>query len=648
MLLHLFDVSLRSILMAVPAAIILWLLRRRISPAWQHAVWSMVVCGMLVLLAFGQALPRLPLRVLDAAPAARAVEIGNTTDRSIVPPDNPPLLSPKPSNVRLSIEWPDVAATVYAAIALGFLAWFFTGMLLARRVVRSANPVLSPDHANVFESERLNVPATVGWLRPVVLLPPDWRDWPREKLGAVLAHEDAHVRRRDGLVAALAGINRCLFWFHPLAWILERRVALLAERACDECCIATLGDLRGYANVLLEMASVRTESQGRLRCHALTMAAGSHIRQRIESLLQDRREDGSAFSRGLTWSGWMALMLCGVPLALCAGAVELAHQPPSLKLGIPRVTVPAPPAPLLQRQGAEPIQLAQAGKNPTTANADPQPQSDAGGDDKLTFEVVSIKLAPPDDGRNMRRVNGDSSQMSYENTTLYGLVAEAYPRPDFYKVLGQIPPDGSASQHFNVVVKIPPGTTKPQFKIMLRNMLAQRFGLTAHREAREFAGYDLLVAKGGPKLKDAAEFSGPQSPPDPSKPLELDQEGFPKLNYPTMAATMSFTQNGVPITHLTARAQPVSALLSALQNATGEPIHDKSGLTGKYDFNLGYTVGVVAKPADIASADSPPAADPGVPDIRSAIKNLGLALEPMKVTLDVLVVDHVEKNPTEN
>jgi uncharacterized protein (TIGR03435 family) len=647
MLLHLLDVSLRSILMAAPAGIVLWLLRRRVPPAWQHAVWSMVVCGMLILLAFGQALPRLPFRVLDASPAPRAVETGITADIAIVPSDNPALPSPKPSNVRPPMEWSHVAASVYAAIALGFLAWFFTGMLLARRVVRSATPLSFDGHANVFESERLNVPATVGWLRPVVLLPPEWRDWPREKLNAVLAHESAHVRRRDGLVAALAGINRCLFWFHPLAWMLERRVALLAERACDECCIATLGDLRGYANVLLEMASVRVEAQGRLRCHALTMAAGSHIRQRIESLL----EDGRAFSRGLTWSGWMALMLCGIPLVLCAGAVELAHQPPLLKLEIPRMTVPAPPAlPALppQRPAAQSIQLAQAGKNPTTASADPQQQSDAAADDKLTFEVVSIKLAPPDDGRNMRRVNGDSSERSYENTTLYGLVAEAYPRPEFYKVVGQVPPDAPASQHFNVIVKIPPGTTKPQFKIMLRNMLAQRFGLTAHRETREFAGYDLVVARGGPKLKDAAGFTGPQTPPDPSKPLELDREGFPKLSYPTMAATMSFGPNGVPITHLAARAQPVSTLLSALQNATGMPMHDKTGLTGKYDFNLGYTVGVVATPAGTGSADSPQAADPGVPDIRAAIKNLGLTLEPMKVMLDVLVVDHVEKDPTEN
>ena len=79
----------------------------------------------------------------------------------------------------------------------------------------------------------------------------------------------------------------------------------------------------GYADLLLEMAAVVDGSQGRLRRHALTMAASSHIRQRIDSLLQE----GRTFSRGLTWTGWAAVMLCGIPLVLGAGAVQFARRP---------------------------------------------------------------------------------------------------------------------------------------------------------------------------------------------------------------------------------------------------------------------------------------------------------------------------------
>ena len=78
-------------------------------------------------------------------------------------------------------------------------------------------------------------------------VPPEWRHWDGEKLNAVLGEGLARPMRRDTLVAALAAVNRSLFWFHPLAWMLERKLALLAEEACDESCVATLGDPDRYA-----------------------------------------------------------------------------------------------------------------------------------------------------------------------------------------------------------------------------------------------------------------------------------------------------------------------------------------------------------------------------------------------------------------
>ncbi len=145
-----------------------------------------------------------------------------------------------PSKTQRSIDWSEVALYAYAAIAFAFLARFAMGMFLVRRLLARSKP----GEAGFLESELIAVPLTVGWLRPKILLPMEWREWDREKWDAVLTHEGAHVRRRDGLVSALAGINRCIFWFHPLAWMLERRLRLLAELACDESSVATLGGPR--------------------------------------------------------------------------------------------------------------------------------------------------------------------------------------------------------------------------------------------------------------------------------------------------------------------------------------------------------------------------------------------------------------------
>src|SRR6476660_5325341 len=78
--------------------------------------------------------------------------------------------------------------------------------------------------ANRLTSASCVVPVTVGLLRPRVILPDSSRGWPQAQLDAVLAHEGEHLRRRDPLFQWLALLNRALFWFHPLAWWLERKL----------------------------------------------------------------------------------------------------------------------------------------------------------------------------------------------------------------------------------------------------------------------------------------------------------------------------------------------------------------------------------------------------------------------------------------
>ncbi|RPI61133.1 MAG: GWxTD domain-containing protein, partial [Lysobacterales bacterium] len=96
--------------------------------------------------------------------------------------------------------------------------------------------------------------AAVGVLRPRVLLPEGWQHWPHARLAAVLEHERAHVRRRDSALQWLALLNRALFWFHPLAWWLERHLSALAEQACDAAVLARGHEPAEYSDGLLELA----------------------------------------------------------------------------------------------------------------------------------------------------------------------------------------------------------------------------------------------------------------------------------------------------------------------------------------------------------------------------------------------------------
>ena len=104
-------------------------------------------------------------------------------------------------------------------------------------------------------------PAAAGWLRPVVLLPADWREWDETELRAALAHELAHVRRSDFLLGLLARLGLALHFYHPLLYWLAGRLRLQQELAADGLAAPLAGGrdayLRGLARLALRLSDRR-------------------------------------------------------------------------------------------------------------------------------------------------------------------------------------------------------------------------------------------------------------------------------------------------------------------------------------------------------------------------------------------------------
>src|SRR5262249_26054077 len=118
----------------------------------------------------------------------------------------------------------------------------------------------------------------------VTILPEGWRDWEPAKLDAVLIHENEHARRHDPLVQWLALMNRAIFWFHPLAWWLERRLAALSQEACDLAVLERGHQAGDYSRYLLEVANSVRVSRGRIRLLGMAMP-GAYLPQRIQKML---------------------------------------------------------------------------------------------------------------------------------------------------------------------------------------------------------------------------------------------------------------------------------------------------------------------------------------------------------------------------
>ncbi len=259
-----------------------------------------------------------------------------------------------------------------------------------------------------------------------------------------------------------------------------------------------------------------------------------------------------------------------------------------------------------------------------------------------TFEVASVKRSPPvppTGGVYFGPARGgpgtpDPGQITWSYATLRGLLMTAYDVKE-YQIDG---PAWMNTERYDIVAKVPEHATREQVRVMWQNLLAERFAMMLHHESKEFQVEELVIGKGGPKLKDTT--FDPTVLVDPGPPtFDKNRE----LAGPGYVTTFNMI-NGEA--HTVAKGQPLSKLTTMLGNQLHRPVLDKTGLTGKYDFSLDFKVDLRAMgPAAPTPADNAP--DPG-PDLAAAVQQLGLRLVPGKAMLDVLVIDKAEKVPTDN
>ena len=123
------------------------------------------------------------------------------------------------------------------------------------------------------------------------------------KLRAVLAHERAHIRRRDWLIRVASHVNVCIFWFHPLAWWMERELARLAEEACDDVALSEVDDREEYAATLVEIARAICADTRVLNWRVISMARDSNVIRRVHRIL-----NRSLVPKPLGRFAWMTLI----------------------------------------------------------------------------------------------------------------------------------------------------------------------------------------------------------------------------------------------------------------------------------------------------------------------------------------------------
>jgi uncharacterized protein (TIGR03435 family) len=267
---------------------------------------------------------------------------------------------------------------------------------------------------------------------------------------------------------------------------------------------------------------------------------------------------------------------------------------------------------------------------------------------RLEFEVASIRPSAPIVDRASGGVRFDGALVNCSLLNLNDYLGWAY-KVKLHQLSG---PDWLGGARFDLQAKLPPGATNEQIPEMLQALLAERFGLKVHHESKEFPVYALVVGKTGVKMKEAE--AGQIAAKDEKGAVNVTASG-------SAAGTNISFGNGSYMTignnTIEGKKLNTTAIADTLGRFVDLPVVDLTDLKGNYDFTLQFTPedfrAMMIRAAIAAGATLPPEAlkllDGASGDsLFSAIEAQGLKLEKRRVPIDVVVIDHIEKSPTDN
>ena len=422
-----------------------------------------------------------------------------------------------------------------------------------------------------------------GIVRPVLL-------WPHglgnhlnaAQIEAILAHEVAHVRRRDNLWAAVHGVVQTVFWFHPVVWWLGGRLVDERERACDEDVLGLGSEPQAYAEGILKTCRSYLESP--LVCVA--GVTGANLKRRIEQIM--------APISSAQLDAWRALLLLGAGMVTFVGPIAFGVFNPS----IARAQVPGVQAGLLDAV------------------------------------VASVKVNKSGDWRSQIRAE-PGGRLTVTNNTLRNLIRNAYGLQDFQIEGG---PAWLNDDRFDLIAKAEGDPSRERLEAMLKALLADRFKLAMHYETKPLPIYALVVSRSDGRL-------GSQMRRAEVDCAAVSAAARARGNAPPPAAFGVRPACGIRSApgNIIAGGIALPQLASALSVWAERIVTDRTELSGNFDVDLQWTPDpTTSRPVGIPADALPPVPANG-PSLFTAVQEqLGLKLESTKGPVEVLVIDRAE------
>ncbi|HXD76044.1 MAG TPA: TIGR03435 family protein [Vicinamibacterales bacterium] len=271
----------------------------------------------------------------------------------------------------------------------------------------------------------------------------------------------------------------------------------------------------------------------------------------------------------------------------------------------------------------------------------------AGAQEKFEFEVASVKpfSIGQIDGPVTLGAKIDGAQVRLLGLAMRDLLSSAY-RVKLYQLSG---PEWIQTERYDISAKLPAGVSPEKLPEMIQTLLAERFGLKVHREQKEMPVYALLPGKPPLRLKEVVV--DPNAPPQ--KAVEVSGTGSAAGISVNLGNGSSYTFAGGKLTATKVTSATIAAVL---ERFTDRPVMDLTGLKGTYDLEAQFspeeTQTLMIRAAVAAGVQLPPQAlrllDGGGNPIESGAEQLGLKIDGRRMPVDIIVIDQIQKTPTDN
>jgi uncharacterized protein (TIGR03435 family) len=543
-----------------------------------------------------------------------------------------------------------------------------------------------------LSSEHLLEPGIFGIVRPALLWPAGIsRHLTDAHLGAIIAHEVWHVRRRDNLAAAIHMLIQAIFWFHPLVWWLGTRLVEERERACDEEVLQLGNPAQVYAEGILKTCEFCVPSP--LPC--ISGVSGADLKQRIIRIMTG----GVAHRLGVKQK--LLLLMVGtltVVAPISLGRIHAAESQAAVQ-GAQSTTGTSAKSLADTWQGT-----LQAGRDLRTVfkitKADDGSYKavlysiDQGGDgipaDSVTLDGATLKISiKPIGGTYEGKLSSDGKTItgtwSQGPNPLPLNLSRATPETEWTipPPPPRLPPMAeNADPSFEVATIKPSAPNQPGKGFGFRGdrfntrnttlddllMFAYRLHTKQIIDAPPWFSTDLYDIEGKPDvpgrpspkqmgilvqklLADRCKLSFHHEKRELSVYVITVGSGGPKMEKSTAGPNDNSAFFFRGLGDLTVRNQSMPDFASWMQTVLDRPVVDQTGLSGRYDFQLKWTPddSQFAVFRGTGALPPPPKDDPNAPpSLFTAIQEqVGLKMGPAKIPDDVIVIDHVEK-PSEN